>query len=274
MFMTAASRRTRPVVNCRAFSSSRLAGVGRNTLSPGVHRPRLLDAFFSLSGWSKFVVLSAALSFSLALWIFGELVDHAVKGDYLPQEERILKAFRHPDNLTQPIGPHWVEVAARDLTAMGGATFLSLLTVSVLTFELLSGRKRTALLLLVAALGGLALSTGLKELFDRPRPTAVPALMVETSASFPSGHTMLSSVIYLTLGSLVSRALERRSAKLFVVGLALLLACLTGISRVFLGVHYPTDVLAGWTAGTAWALLCWTLALALEKRGNGRALQR
>lgn len=232
-----------------------------------MHRPRFLHALLALPGWSRFVILSVALAFSISLWIFGEMVVHALAGDFLIQEEAILRAFRQPDNPAQPIGPHWIEIAARVATAMGGATVLTLVTVSVVLFELLSGRKRNAVILLIAAIGGLALSTGLKELFDRPRPTVVPALMLETSASFPSGHTMLSSVIYLTLGSLVSRSLQRKSAKLFVVGLAMFLTFVTGISRLYLGVHYPSDVLAGWTAGTAWALLCWTVAIALEKRG-------
>jgi undecaprenyl-diphosphatase len=78
---------------------------------------------------------------------------------------------------------------------------------------------------------------------------------------------MASAVIYLTLGALLARFAVRRRVRVYVVGVSLLLTLLIGITRVFLGVHYPSDVLAGWSAGLGWALLCWLVARYLQYRG-------
>ena len=91
--------------------------------------------------------------------------------------------------------------------------------------------------------------------------------MVTSTSSFPSGHSSLSAVIYLTLAVLLSRLLERRALRVYVIGVAALLTLTIGISRVALGVHYPSDVLAGWTLGFGWALLCWTGMGVLQRRG-------
>ncbi|TWU22748.1 phosphatase PAP2 family protein [Bythopirellula polymerisocia] len=77
---------------------------------------------------------------------------------------------------------------------------------------------------------------------------------------------MLSAVVYLTLGSLLAASIQRRSLKFYVLAIAVLLSLIVGISRVYLGVHYPTDVLAGWIAGLVWALLCWLVARWLQQR--------
>jgi undecaprenyl-diphosphatase len=79
---------------------------------------------------------------------------------------------------------------------------------------------------------------------------------------------MLSAVTYLTLGALLARVEANRRGKLYVVSVAILLTLLVGCSRLYLGVHYPTDVLAGWVVGSAWAILCWTVAAWLQRRGQ------
>jgi undecaprenyl-diphosphatase len=112
------------------------------------------------------------------------------------------------------------------------------------------------------------LSTGLKMGFERPRPDLVPHATQVYTASFPSGHAMLSAVTYLTLGALLSRVQRRRRVKAFFLGLALTLTLLIGLSRVYLGVHWPSDVLAGWCIGAAWASLCWFVALQLQRSGQ------
>ena len=119
---------------------------------------------------------------------------------------------------------------------------------------------------LTAAEVGLA-SSILKAAFDRPRPNVDHYSYVVTS-SFPSGHSMMSAVVYLTLGSLLTRVLPARGVKIYLIVVALLLTLLVGLSRVYMGVHYPTDVLAGWTAGLVWAMLCWLAARYLQKRGT------
>jgi undecaprenyl-diphosphatase len=173
-----------------------------------------------------------------------------------------------PGTLGQPIGPSWLALAARDITSLGGYTVLLLMTLSAIGFLLMVRKPGAALLLLVSIGGGMLLSSGLKELFDRPRPDLVPHAVQVYTLSFPSGHAMLSAVTYLTLGALLARVQPRRRVKAYLLGLGILLTALIGISRVYLGVHWPTDVLAGWCAGSAWAIACWTVALWLQQRGR------
>jgi undecaprenyl-diphosphatase len=133
-------------------------------------------------------------------------------------------------------------------------------------------RKRGAALLVLASVGGGALlSTLLKLSFERPRPDLVPHAVAVYTASFPSGHAMLSAVTYLTLGTLLARIQPRRRLRAYIVAVAVLLTLLVGTSRVYLGVHWPTDVLAGWCLGAAWAMLCWAVALWLQRRGRVEA---
>jgi undecaprenyl-diphosphatase len=160
-----------------------------------------------------------------------------------------------------------VEEAARDVTALGGYTVLTLLVAAVTGYLLIARHYPAALLVLASTLGGLLLSHLLKGVYDRPRPDLVPHLTHVSTSSFPSGHAMLSAVVYLTLGALLARLAEGWWAKLYFVGVGVVLALLVGASRVYLGVHYPTDVAAGWCAGMAWAVLCWLATRALQRRG-------
>ena len=111
------------------------------------------------------------------------------------------------------------------------------------------------------------LSTVLKISFNRPRP-GVPHLARVFTPSFPSGHATLSAVTFLTLGVLLARASRDRRLKIYFVALAIFLTVAVGISRVYLGLHYPSDVLAGWSIGSMWAILCWTGAWLLHRRGG------
>lgn len=220
------------------------------------------------SGWNEWIVLFGLAVFSLAVWGFVELADDAPEGDYLDLENRILLAMRSPADPAIGVGPSWLPEAMRDLTAMGSFLVLSIVVLLVLGWLLLRRHYRTALFVAGATVGGMLVGHGFKVMFGRERPTVVPHLTEETSLSFPSGHSMMSSVVYLTLGSLIARAVPRRREKVYVVAAAVVLSVLVGISRVYVGVHYPTDVLAGWSAGTAWALLCGVVAWRLQRRGN------
>jgi undecaprenyl-diphosphatase len=156
---------------------------------------------------------------------------------------------------------------ARDVTALGSTTVIVLVTGAVAGFLLLD-RKYAAMLFVVAATGsGFALSVALKGLFRRPRPEVVPHLMRVYYSSFPSGHSMMSAVVYLTLGALLARLVAKRRLKFYVLAVAVLLTGMVGVSRVYLGVHYPTDILAGWSAGLTWASLCWLVERRLQRRG-------
>jgi undecaprenyl-diphosphatase len=183
-------------------------------------------------------------------------------------DRAVLLVLRNPLDVSHPIGPDWLESIFRDITSLGGATVLTLMTVAVTGFLLVDGKRAAAALVLASVAGGAVLSTILKVAIARPRPDLVPHLVDVHTASFPSGHAMLSAVVYLTLGGLLSRVEGPRRMKIYVLCVAVILTVLIGLSRVYLGVHWPTDVLAGWCAGAAWATLCWRIALALQRRGE------
>jgi undecaprenyl-diphosphatase len=156
----------------------------------------------------------------------------------------------------------------KDLTALGGTTILTLFTATVAGYLLISGKRATAVLVVIAIAGGTLLSNLFKYAFARPRPDLVAHAVDVYTASFPSGHAMLSAVTYLTLGALLARVEANRRTRIYVIAVAILLTLLIGFSRIYLGVHYPTDVLAGWAVGSAWAMLCWAVAAWLQRRGK------
>jgi undecaprenyl-diphosphatase len=213
------------------------------------------------------LVLLTMLALLLGIWLFIAVADGVGAGSTQHLDEQLLCALRKPENPREPLGPPWLADVGRDLTALGGVAALCLVTAAVAGYLLICRKCGALLLLLAATLGGLGLSSVLKGVFDRPRPTVVPHLSYVSTTSFPSGHSMLSAVVYLTLGSLLARLVVQRRLKAYVLGVALLLTFLVGVSRVYMGVHYPTDVLAGWSAGLAWALLCGLVARWLQQRG-------
>lgn len=208
----------------------------------------------------EFPVLVAGLLLVAALWSFVELSEVARLNEPLAFDTRILLAFREPGDPANPIGPEWLESMVRDATALGSTIILVLITALVIIFLLLAGKWQIALFVLATVGGGQIVASLLKLGIDRPRPDVVAHLMHEASRSFPSGHTMMSAVTYLTLGSLLARIVPQKRLKFFFMFVAVLLTAMVGVSRVFLGVHWPSDVLGGWCAGFAWALTCWLIA--------------
>jgi undecaprenyl-diphosphatase len=202
------------------------------------------------------------------VWAFVVLADAVTEGETESFDERVLLALRNRAVVSDPLGPAWVEDMGRDVTALGGTVFLTLLTLAVSGYLLLDSKRHAALLVLIAVGGGVLLSATLKRSFDRPRPDLFPHGQYVSTASFPSGHSMVSAATYLTLGALLARVQSRPALKAYVLILAALLMFAVGASRVYLGVHWPTDVLAGWTAGATWALLCWLVARWLQRRGQ------
>ncbi|RWH74811.1 phosphatase PAP2 family protein [Mesorhizobium sp.] len=214
----------------------------------------------------EFPLLLAGLVIAGGLWGFEELMEVARATTPHGFDTEILLAFRHAGQPDSPIGPLWLQGAIRDVTSLGSTVVLVLITTATIIYLLLIRRPSTALFVFAAVAGGQVLSTLLKLEIDRPRPDLVSHLATETSLSFPSGHAMLSAVTYLTLGSLAARFLPDRRTKIYVLCLAVLITVLVGTSRVYLGVHWPSDVLAGWCAGFAWAMLCWLAARLLQRR--------
>jgi undecaprenyl-diphosphatase len=209
-------------------------------------------------------VLAALLAAAAGLWAFIALSDEVGEGELGALDRAILLALRNPADPTDPLGPRWFEEFMRDLTGLGGHGVLALVLLAVSSFLLLAGLRRTAVSVLAACLSGALLSSLLKHFFARPRPDLVPHGAYVMTASFPSGHALLSALVYLTLAALVARQLQRRRLRLHVICVAVVLTLLVGISRVYLGVHWPSDVLAGWAIGAAWALAWWGIAQALR----------
>jgi undecaprenyl-diphosphatase len=223
-----------------------------------------------LGRWARreLAVLVALALAAGAIWGFAELADEVLEGETRAFDEAILLALRSATDHADPLGPGWLEDSMRDITALGSTVVLTFVTFAVAGFLVLERKAHAALFVVLAVGGGMLLSTLLKMGFDRPRPDLVPHGATVYTASFPSGHSMLAAVAYLTLGALLARVQPRRRLKLYLLGLAILLTVAVGVSRVYLGVHWPTDVLAGWTLGAAWALACWAVALWLQARGR------
>jgi undecaprenyl-diphosphatase len=192
-----------------------------------------------------------------ALWSFLKLAGEVTEGETNAFDSKILLALRRPGDLADPIGSRSLEESMRDITALGGVTFLTLLTV-VATLALLFHRKRVqALTFAVTVIAADVSSEVLKQLYDRPRPTLVPHGSYVYSASFPSGHSTMSAATFLTLATIIASLEPQRSTKALAYAVAIALTVLVGFSRVYLGVHWPSDVLAGWALGAAWAFAAW-----------------
>lgn len=205
---------------------------------------------------------------SAGLWGFVELAGEVMEGDTAAFDEWLLLKLRTPDDRTNPIGPGWFEEMGRDVTALGGVGVLVFVTLAVVGYLLLRRSRALALYTTVAVGGGILLSSLLKEFFDRSRPDLVPHETVVYTSSFPSGHSMMSAVVYLTLGAMLARIQAHVRLKAYILLVAAFITVSVGSSRVYLGVHWPTDVLAGWAGGAAWAVACWLVLRRLQRRGD------
>jgi undecaprenyl-diphosphatase len=214
------------------------------------------------------VALMALLAvFAGGIWGFLTLAEAVTEGETETIDEQILLLFRTGDDPNDPVGPHALESAVRDVTALGSLTVVIFLTLAVAVYFLLDRRPKTALFVVVAVGGGAGIGYALKFFYDRMRPDLLPPEALPADPSFPSGHAALAAVVYLTLGLLMARTMPRRRLKVYVVALAVALALAVGVSRLYLGVHWPSDVLAGWTLGGLWALGCWQAERRLQRRG-------
>lgn len=217
---------------------------------------------------SELSILLVTLAVLALALVFVKLAGEVIEGDTQQFDEAVLSALRDPASPDVPIGPRWLRIAALDITALGSATVLGLTVFAVCGYLLMQGLTRYALFILLASSGGWLLNAMLKLLFNRSRPDVVPHLREVMTLSFPSGHAMTSAAVFLTLGALLMRISDRRLTRWYCMGVAMTATGLVGASRVYLGVHYPTDVLAGWLIGLSWALLCWAVERALDRRAG------
>ncbi|WP_448663255.1 phosphatase PAP2 family protein [Sphingomonas sp. CJ20] len=211
------------------------------------------------------MVAAAAIAALLAalVWLGHELNE----GDAAAFDRAIMLAMRVPGHPEQPIGPAWLPSAVRDITALGSSTVLTMVVAMTALFLALRGRWKSTMLVLAATTLGAVAVTVVKALVGRARPDLIDRLMAETSNSFPSGHAANSAIVYLTLATLLFPVVQERRMRAFLLCAALALVGMIGISRLYLGVHWPSDVLAGWALGSAWALLWWAIELRVIRRG-------
>ena len=210
--------------------------------------------------------LFGALLVVVAIWVIDLIAGATMTGRVKTFDEQIVWALRSAADPRVPIGPRWLGTFFRDITALGGPGVLGIVISIVIAFLILSRQHRAAALVAATTLGGLLLAMALKDFFGRSRPPILD-IYRESTASFPSGHSMMSAVVYLTLGSMLTRLVAERRLKLYFLGVACALAFLVGLSRIYLAAHYPSDVLAGWATGFAWALACWLVERRLQRAG-------
>jgi undecaprenyl-diphosphatase len=208
---------------------------------------------------------------AVAFWAFLKIAGEVMEGDARAIDLMILQWCRVGGQADIPVGPVWLHETVRDITALGSPAVLVLTVGAVWGYLMVARQTLMAWLAMGSAIGGLGMAVLLKSLFSRARPDASFHATVASGYSFPSGHAMMSAVVFLTLAALVAKLAPRTRLRLYAVGTAGLLTALVGLSRVYLGVHWASDVAAGWAAGAAWALLCWLLA---DRLGLGREESR
>ena len=209
-------------------------------------------------------LLGALLIPAMLLFVFIKLASEVLEGEPLAYDKAILLALRVPGDTADPIGPPWLESVMRDITALGSSAVLAIVTLALAGFLFITARRSLSLLLILAVSLGTVLSNTLKFMLARPRPDLVAHVVQVHTMSFPSGHAMLSAVTYLTVGALLAHDQSSFRVKIYILSIAVFLSLLVGISRVYLGVHYPTDVLAGWAVGGAWAIFWWLVTAKLR----------
>jgi undecaprenyl-diphosphatase len=210
-------------------------------------------------------LIVAFLVLAASLFIVITLASEIQENETSFFDRRIMLALRQPLNLARPIGPHWLQPMFIDITAIGGVANLTLFTLIAVGYLAVGKRYLDAGLVAAATISGALLSLSMKLVFARPRPTIVPHLVEVDSLSYPSGHAMASALVFLTLGALLAQAQSRRRTRYYVLAVAIILTTLVGISRVYVGVHWPTDVIAGWIIGGSWALLWRSITLRLHR---------
>ena len=210
-------------------------------------------------------VVATLAAIGMLILIFFSIADEVSENSTQRFDEAILLALRAaPDD---PLGPYWLEAGVMHLSALGSGVVTTLIVIIVTGFFALSGHWRYAGLMVACAAGcGIVMSL-LKGLFERARPTVVTHIDPPGGLSFPSGHSSISAALYMTLAVLIARQLDQRRLRIYVVAMGVMMMVLVGVSRLYLGVHYPTDVLGGWTIGLTWALICGLVVRQLGKRG-------
>lgn len=228
-----------------------------------------------LDWWShlsppKLLVYLGLLAVLVGSWIFIAIAEEMLEGDTERLDNWVLQSLRVPGHPREPIGPPWLDEFFVDVTALGSGSVAVLIASLVVVGLALQKRYLPIAILVISVAGGGILTTVLKGYFGRPRPPLEFRAIEAGNLSFPSGHAFTSAVLYLTLGAMLARVAQTRSMKTYVLTVSGILTLLVGFSRVYLGVHYATDVVAGWCAGAIWAIACLLAAELLRTRSHAR----
>lgn len=214
------------------------------------------------------VVAACAAAAAILVFAFIAIADETMEGETMKFDTGVLLSLRDPANHAIPRGPEWLHSTAIDISALGGVTVISLMVAIVAGYLFLQRKIRTLCLLVGCVAASSVTMLLLKDLFARPRPSIVPQLTSVATWSFPSGHSMLSAVVYLTLAAMLAKSTSSRALKLYYIAVAAVVVIAVGLTRIYLGVHYPTDVLAGCALGSACASLSYLLGEWLERKGK------
>lgn len=243
--------------------------MNQNPLRTDVFAP--VHQAISRLGQYEWTILLAVILIIGGIWLTEAVAEEVTEGATHEIDRRILLALRETDDPEDPLGPLWFEQMIRDFTSLGGTGVLVLLVTAASGYLFLLRDYRNLVVLLLAVIGATLISYLLKDVFGRPRPDIFETIYTY-NASFPSGHALLAAATYLTLGSFLAEIQTRFRLKAFILLLSILVMLIVGFSRVYLGVHWPSDVLAGWTIGAVWALLCWLFARWLHNRSTAKSM--
>lgn len=230
---------------------------------------RTLSLLKTLAGRLEARTLAIWIAVAGAPWLFLALADEVGEGETDALDRQVLLAFRSAADPADPLGPRWFEEAMRDITALGGFTLLSVTVVVATLLLIFHDRRREALVFASTVILAQISSEVLKAIYDRDRPSLVTHGSYAYSQSFPSGHSVMAAATFFTLATVVASVEAKKRTKALIYGLAISFVVMVGISRVYLGVHWPTDVLGGWALGASWALAAWVV-LGLLKVRPGR----
>ncbi|RDJ22323.1 PAP2 family protein [Bosea caraganae] len=183
------------------------------------------------------------------------LAVYIASGQSFAFDRSLVLLFRVAGDPSTPVGPAWLREAMRDVSGLGSFVGLGMMTICATLTLWLCGFRHLAVGLALSVIAATLVSTGLKIAIGRERPDIVEHSALTFTASFPSGHAFLSAVTLLSIAGFIGLASRRRDITRVCLWLAWFMIVMIGISRVYLGVHWPTDVLAGWCLGVAWSSL-------------------